>query len=254
MKLSCSLDCFGDEPWRDVLPRIAGAGFDAVELSSETTEREFSKEEHRLSGLRALLDKNNLCLSAINITDCSANEPAPDWLSNIRQQMTFARQMGVAGVNVRTGERRRQSMGALVNVLGAVVELAEELKVDVHLANALGRRVEQVEDLRYVVAEVNHSRLRVLIDAGHAHMAAVNPVHLVGEFVDLTDVVRLSDRLGRQRVAIGEGEISIPTIMNDLRRAEYAGWLVYEPDEQGRDTKSLTAARICLRHIASLLS
>lgn len=253
MKVSCSIDCFGEEPWREAFPRVSQAGFETVELSWDAIEREFPKEEQRLSGLRAILDKHNLRISAINITDCSANRPAPDWISSIRQQMDLARQMGVAGVNVRTGERRRQSMGALLNVLGVVVRLAEELKVNVNLANALGRRIEQVGDLRYVMAELNHPRLRVLIDAGHAHLAAVNPTHFIGEFVDRTEVVRISDRVGRQRVAIGEGELNVPTIMNDLCRAEYAGWLVVEPDEQGLDTKSLTSARICLHHFASIL-
>jgi len=253
MKLSCSLDCFSDAPWRDVLPRIAEAGFEAVEASWKAVEREFPKEEHRLHDLRTILDKHDLPISSFNITDCLANKPTHDWMSSIRQQMAFAAQMGVTGINIRAGERRRQSMGALVHVLRSVVELAEELMVNVHLANALGRRVEQVEDLRYVMAELNHPRVRVLIDAGHAHLAAVNPVHLVGEFVDLTDVVRISDRIGRRRVAIGKGEVNIPTIMDHLCRAEYTGWLVYEPDEDGLDTRSLTGARICLHHISSLL-
>jgi sugar phosphate isomerase/epimerase len=253
MRFSCSVDCFGDEPWCNVFPRVAEAGFEAVELSSDAIEREFPEEDQRLSGLRAILDKHSLHVSALNITDFSANWPTPDWISSIRQQMEFARRMGIAGVSVRAGERRRQPMGALMNVLTAVLQLAEELEVNVNLANALGRRVEQVEDLRYVLAELNHPRLHVLIDAGHAHMAAVNPVHFIGEFVDRTHVIRISDRLGHQRVAIGEGEISIPTIVNKLRRAEYAGWLVYEPDEQGIDTKSLTGARIYLHHTSSIL-
>lgn len=253
MKFSCSLDCFGDEPWRNVLPRVAEAGFEAVEVSWDAIGLEFPSEKERLNGLYSVLDEYHLRISTVNINDCSAIRLAPDWLSSIRPQAAFARQLGVGSVSVRAGERRRQSMGALVNVLSEVVRLTEELEINVNLVNAVNRRVEQPGDLRYVMAELNHPRLRVLIDAGHAHMAAVNPIHFVSEFIDRTDVVRVSDRVGRRRVAIGDGEVNIPTIINDLRRAEYAGWLVYEPDERGLDTKSLTGARIYLRHISSLL-
>jgi sugar phosphate isomerase/epimerase len=251
--MTCSLDCFGDEPLHDALPRIADAGFEAVELSWNGAERAFPAERNRADRLRSLLQKYSLTASSVNVTDCAATRPTPAWLSQFEQEMIFARLLGVVGVNIRAGERKRQSVAALTLVLDAVMERADALEMNVNLANALGRRVEQLEDVRRIVAEIKHPRLRVLIDAGHAHMAAVNPVHLIGEFIDLADVVRFSDRLGRQRVAIGDGEVNSMTFLSELRRAEFNGPLVYEPPREGRDTKSLTGTRNYLHHISSLL-
>lgn len=230
MKISCSTTGVLEGPLSQSLPLIRQAGGEAVELSLAQVQAEFPDVHDRVSQVQRLLQENNLALSGLLVPDLAV-EDGQDWepmVVLIREEMAFARSLNVASVNVHAGVRGNQSVETLANGLSRVLPEASALGLTINLANHLGTRIEQIEDVRSVLTTSAHPALRVLNDVGHFLAAAVNPRDVLAEFQHHTDCVHLSDRIGKRPVPIGKGKANLSGIVADLKRMNYSGWLVMD--------------------------
>lgn len=256
MRISCSLQIAPKLGLNETLALIRGAGYTAVELSWPRVASEWPHGdpvrhlEDRLRELR--LTVSGFCLTDFDILDDHRLGRA---VEDLRAQMSLARELNAPSVILRAGDRRRQSLDLLIRGISALLPSAEQLDLQVAVANAFKRRIEGLEDLRHIVAEVRHPRLRLLVDTGEFHLAAVNPTHVLSEFAGLIDGIRITDLIGRRPTTIGEGEMNVPAIFDRIRRDAFDGWLVAEPGtaDAAGVAEVLTSTRIYMEHLLAVL-
>lgn len=206
-----------------------------------------------VAALHTLLDENGLALSGLNLSPVSSptQRTLCDQVSSLREQMEFALEMGLDAVSVSAGPRDGQSIEKLVLCLDAILPSAIDAGLVVNLINVRGSRIENLDDLRFVMLKVKQDNLRVVVDCGQFHDAAVNPRDVLAEFGDRTSIVRLGDRRGRRQVALGSGETNVPAILEDLDRLRFDGWLVMEPPAGGA-TQVVRHYRRALQYLRSV--
>ncbi len=254
IRLSCGTGPFDRDPLRNVLPRIRAAGFEHVEMSLAGLDRQLAGARDRPAALRVLLQENGLALSGLVLPPIEAREAANlcEEVSILRERMRFAAAVGAPGVIVSAGDRRSTALEPLTQVLVAAVREAEKLRLNLLLGNANDSRVEQLDDLHYVLLEVEHPGFHLQLDAGEFHSAAVDPRHPIAAFIDRTAQVRIADRIGRREVALGVGETNVPAVMASLQRHRFDGDLVLVPCLSPR-TDSGSVLRESHRYLMALL-
>ncbi len=230
MRLSCSTRCLPDEPLERVLTAIREAGYAAFEPSwwrMESDDRETAGHGVCSPGIPA---KYGLTVSGLRVGQLTAVSPGDlrEELVDLRYRMKLARILGLKAVNLRGGDRRHQSLEMFAVALEAILAIADEMRMNICLANACDSRVEQIEDLRYLLRAVDHPRLLLLNDTGQFHSAAVNPRYLLTEFGERLAIVHISDQIGKRAVPIGRGEMNVPAIVEHLAQIGYDGWLVVD--------------------------
>ncbi len=253
MRLSCSTRCLPDEPLERVLSAIREAGFEAVEPSwwrIESEDRETPGHERCSPWLSA---QCGLVLSGLRIGQLTAASPGDlrEELVDLQHRMKLAKALGLQAVSLRGGDRRHQSLEMFAVALEAILAVADEMRMNICLANACDSRVEQIEDLRYLLSAVDHPRLWLLNDTGQFHSAVVNPRYLLTEFGDRLALVHISDQIGKRTVPVGQGEMNVPAIVEHLVKIGYDGWLVV--DQQFTDYAEavdvLTENRLVLENL-----
>jgi sugar phosphate isomerase/epimerase len=261
MRLSCAstANIFGKGRERpalqNLLPMIRDAGFEAVELAWSQVESSFTRARNRTAAVRSLLEENGLLLSGIEAAELSAvwEGQLPERAAAVREHMQAARELGVPAVNVRTGERKKQERLLLITQLDAVLRTADELDMTVHLGNGRGTRIEQLDDLHMVLLHISHPRLRLMVDTGQFHEAAVNPRDALRAFEPRIGLIRIGDRIARRWMLPGRGESNVPAIIEHARAIGYDGWLVVEPPPVGEPDRAarMAAAFSCLQPLVA---
>lgn len=228
MRVSCNIHCLGGRPPGEALAVAAHLGYEAVEVDWRVAERELASARDRPAALQAMLEENGLALAGMRIADMSAVDDSelPLVVSEIRRQMGVAGSLGLRLVSLAAGDRRQQPIELLTAGLKMTLEAAVELDLSIAVANARDSAVEQIGDLRQLFLEIDHPALRLALDAGQFHDAAVNPRDVLREFADRVAVIRISDRIARRCVPLGQGEMNVPAIVERARRGGYDGWLV----------------------------
>jgi sugar phosphate isomerase/epimerase len=230
MRLSCSAHCLRDRPLRDALPAIRDAGFDAVEVDWRLVERELASARDKPAALQALLEEHDLTLAGVRIADMAAVDESElrQVVTEIRRQMGLVSQLGLPMVTTGAGDRRQQPLEVLTTGLRMALQAAVEADLSLAVVNARDSAVEQIDSLRQLFLEIDHPRLQLLLDAGQFHESAVNPCDVLREFGDRIGLIRISDRIGRRCVPLGQGEMNVPAIIERTRRSGYDGWLVVD--------------------------
>lgn len=230
MRLSCHAHCLRDRPLRETLPAICEIGYEAVEVEWPRVQREFAATAGCVETLLAVLDENNLCLSSMSIAAVDAIDEIEiePMLAALRPQIAAASALHLPAVTVRAGDRRQQPFEMLTTCLRPLLDNAGHGGMVLQVGNALGSVLEQTEDFRQLFMEIDHPGLRLALDAGQFHCAAVNPCNVIGEFADRLSLIRLNDRIGRRIVPLGQGEMNVQAIIETARRRGYDGWLVID--------------------------
>lgn len=237
MRLSAGLSTVTGFPVREALPVVRRLGYEGVELAVPTLTREFARARDLRQTVSVLLEEHGLALAGLDVDDLRANEihELGMLVPLLRKQMSRAVELGTNGVVIRGGLRRHQPLAMTATGLDMLLGTAEELNVQIHLANARGSPIEQLDDLRRLFAEMDHPHLSLMLDAGQYHDSVVNPRDVLREFGDRIRAVRVADRVGRRRVPLGEGELNVSAFVEHLREIGYTGWLTVDPHRADRD-------------------
>ncbi len=252
MRLSCAIDSPAPVPLQNLLPVVRGAGFTAVELDGAHLESGLPGARDPAAALRSLLEESGLAVSAVMLSPMAAEDDSALWheIARIRREMRLAQEVGAPTVHVRTGDRRRQSVSTLVLGLDALARTGDDMDLTVNVGNAPGTRIEQIEDNHLVSADLEHQRLRFLLDAGAYHAAAVNPRDALRALIARLGSIRLGDRMGRRPVPPGQGEMNVPAFLDDAFHRGYNGWIALEPPPRGQSfAKYITSSMEYLRPI-----
>lgn len=131
-----------------------------------------------------------------------------------------------------TGAQPRGEPGALQRVAECAARALEllppALPVRLALEPHFGNTLQQPEDFRAVLAELDDPRLGICVDTGHFHSAQVGIVDVIHEFADRLVNVHLKDHRGATSVGIGRGEVDLPAVVAALQDVGYSGGLTVE--------------------------
>lgn len=230
MRLSCHAHCLRDRPLREALPAIREIGYEAVEVDWPRVQREFSTTTACDEMLKAVLEENDLHLSSISVSPVDAIDEMEiePLLAGLTAQIAATTALHLPAVIVRAGDRRQQPFEMLTRFLRLLLDRVSGAGMVLQVANALDSTLEQIEDFRQLFMEIDHPGLRLALDAGQFHCAAVNPCNVIGEFAHRLGLLRMNDRIGRRIVPLGQGEMNVRAIIERARRSGYDGWLVIQ--------------------------
>jgi sugar phosphate isomerase/epimerase len=215
-------------PAADVIALARQQGADGVELGPGHLDLAGQNLGGQFASLAHLLEVDRLMLAGIALPDLSftRDDELAAAVSSLCEQVGSAGRLGVRAVHLAAGDRKSFSMDALIRSLARLLPIAEASRVRVHVANRLGSRIEQIEDLRHLLAALKHPALCLRMDVGDLYAAAVNPRDVFAEFGEVVGSIFLSDRVGRQDVPLGTGRVNLKRLLADVAEAHYDGWLV----------------------------
>lgn len=92
---------------------------------------------------------------------------------------------------------------------------------------------------------IRHTRpefVSFLMDVGHAHLAGVDPARFLRRHPGRIDSIHLRavDQAGG-RLPLGEGAPSLDTLAEEIRKLNWTGWLINEPELRTADTAAADA-------------
>jgi len=165
--------------------------------------------------------------------------------------MEWARAVGSTSICLATGQRRGQPWTILSEGIQELLPAADDHGLDVHVLNARDTTIEQIEDLRRLFADIPHPSLRLALDIGAFHASAVNPRDVLAEFADLVGCIRVSDRIGKRPVPLGQGKVNLQRIIRQAAECSYRGWFVLDPCEN-RDSETAASPANAVAYLRKL--
>jgi len=227
MELGCSLRVFGPKcPETRALATIRDIGFLAVELDWKT-----------LAQVRPSLIEVGLKIAGVFIGAITADNSAElrKQVKALTKIITEVQVLGGRLVIVESGPRTHDNFDYLREGLVLLGEEAERLSMDIAVANRVGTRVENRDDLAGLSWRKLPERVGVCIDAFEFHAAAVNPGDVIRETAGRIRLVRLADQLAGIPVVPGQGEVNTEGLIRTLRMVGYGGVIVVDHLSAGNE-------------------
>lgn len=234
-----------------VLGEMRELGLDATELGPPGYLPADSLE------LRALLDANELRLAA-GFLAVVLHEPGRrrDALEEVKNEAALLAAAGADTLVVAAAFRAdgydrhetltREGWKALAEALHAADDLAAELGVRLAFHPHAGTAVERSEEVSMLLETTN---VAVCLDTGHLYLGGADPAQIAREagprvrHVHMKDVdAKLATRVrsrdltyaGAVRAGVyrplGQGDVDLRAVVDELAAAGYAGWYVLEQD------------------------
>ena len=126
------------------------------------------------------------------------------------------------------GKRVENGLDASVAGLKKLSHLIENKPIRIGLEPHLNSQFQDAEDFDFIFSEINSPQIGITVDTDHFHAAGVNWKALIGRYADRIYNVHLKDTVGSQSVPIGEGDVDIPGLIDELRSINYQGALALE--------------------------
>ncbi len=144
----------------------------------------------------------------------------------ILRQLRYARSLGVDAVSIMGGRPSPAAFEFLSAGLRRLTCEAEASGLRVHLRNRYATRIEQPIDLSHILTEARSECLKLDIDIAEFHRASVNPCEPIWAFEGRIGCVRLANISAGECVPLAEGEISILSLLQELRNVKYGGPII----------------------------
>jgi hydroxypyruvate isomerase len=254
----CMETVFTDVPFLERLPRIAGAGFRAVEAWFP----EMHVGDDGFGGMRRACDAAGLRINniVVNAPDGSIGgslvDPAerPKYLDRVRLTLDRCRELGCSLAITCTGNAKPGLPGevqrrSVVDGLRAAGDLAERAGVVLvveplnTLVDHAGYFLDSPEEGTSIVREAAHPAVRLLFDVYHMQIMRG---HVIETIRGCLDVIRHFHSAGVPgRHELDSGELQYPGIVDAIARAGWSGCfgLEYFPADERGSADSLARMR-----------
>ena len=162
----------------------------------------------------------------------------------------YERRMAIAGsVTEEKGELSKEAWTSAANLLQKIAAEVNALGVRAVFHHHAGTHVETPSEIERLLAMTDPSLLGLCLDTGHYFYGGGDPVEATQKYgsriwhLHLKDVRReVLDRAREEKTGflgavgegvfcpLGEGDVDIIAVMNNLRKQGYDGWAVFEQD------------------------
>lgn len=230
---------FGDEPLHTTLERLAGYGYDGIELGAEPG-------RYALPEVKRLVSDHGLAVLGLT--------PAADWPTETRDltnpdpkkraqaidyckscvDMAAALDAAYAGVLPTPSGRffglasyaeewqwaieGVHIVGEYASAVGVPIALEVLNRYEAFLLNTAAQG-------RQFIQEVDCGAVKLILDVFHMHVEEVNLHSALGETKDVLATLHLADT---NRQGLGRGHLDLPALFRTLREIEYAGPICLE--------------------------
>lgn len=126
------------------------------------------------------------------------------------------------------GKRQTDGLKHTLAGLDKLSATIADLPIKVALEPHMGSQFQNEADYAEIFAHITTERIGITIDTGHFHVAGVDWKALIRRYPDRIYNVHVKDHIGHQSVPIGEGEIDMPGLIQELRAINYCGPLAVE--------------------------
>ena len=226
----------------------AGLGYEGIEiqgnrphlLPTDYTDEDFKR-------IKKMLEDHNLecdCMTAFNGThfwclSTPVTKVYRDTIEHIKDCVKVADALEAKVVESVTGKPlfiEDNRVEAWNRVRGAYVKITDWIEkegydVTIGLENEDANCVETIDDTLRMLKEVNHPRLKALLDLGHANMESYMTVNdAIRKLAPWLCHVHADDNNGlvHRHLPIGLGNINWELAMKALKEVPYKGWISVE--------------------------
>jgi sugar phosphate isomerase/epimerase len=217
---SCSMSTLA---WNDALALAQRTGFTKLETFTTWTGCQLGPDVKPPEDVTRELADHGLTLSTLNIAGLVNH----DSLARVAAEMDYARACGLATINIR-GDKQGQDWGLFIELLAKTCELAKARDLTINLGNHPGNVISSAEDFMRVCNDCTDPRVRVLLDTGHFYTVGSSPFPVLEQCGDRLGLVHLNDRHEGHGTPMGEGDLDLPRLMQELARLGYDDVLVFE--------------------------
>ena len=126
------------------------------------------------------------------------------------------------------GPRREGGLEQTIDGLQKLLTLIRELPIRVCLEPHAGSQILYTEEYEAIFARLDTPMFGITVDTGHFHTAGVDWKALIRKYPEKIYNVHLKDHIGPQSVAIGQGEVDLPGLVETLKEVGYRGPLALE--------------------------
>lgn len=273
----CEIPNWGPQlPFERVLDEMAEAQYIGTELGPWG----FMPDDPEVLGEH--LRRRNLSMAAafVPVDLRSPGRLEPEW-ENVRQTAELLKAVGANHIILSDGgdEKRNAIAGRLEETerhglsddqwayFGASLnELADrvgEMGLSLSFHSHGGTYVENPKEIQRLCEVTDPSKVKLCLDTGHIAFGGGDPVEVFQAYSDRVGHVHLKDiRLEDLKeklqqgedyvaaaksdvfVALGDGDVDIPQIIDVLKSVEYDGWLIVEQDRVLKEDENSLAAPV----------
>lgn len=268
LRFGFSTNAFREYGLSEAIEVIADAGYDGVELLfDEPHLYPPTADEAAIQATRDALDRNRVEISNCNAFMLTAIEDFhhPSYVEpdeayrEKRIDYTKAALETAAALDhdyisiepggpIPDGKRREWAMDTFVESLEAVLPVAEETGVDLHVEPEPDLLVETTGGFLDLVERVDHPSIRCNFDAGHLFCVGEDPVEAFDALEAYVDHVHLEDIPAdrtHEHTQLGDGAMDVDGFLNALDDRGYDGYVtveLYPYEETAAETAREAAA------------
>ena len=251
MKFGFSANAFREYDPIETIEIVANAGYDGIELLFDQPHLyppEASEDE--IERVREALDDNDIEISNCNAFMLTAIEgfhhPSyieadPDYRQKRIDYTKAALRTAAAldheyisiepGGPIPDGKSREWALETFTESLEAVLPVAEECGVDLHVEPEPGLLIETSAEFLAFADRIDHPRLRCNFDAGHLFCVGEDPTEAIEVLAPYTDHIHLEDipaDRSHEHTQLGDGAMDIDGFLGTLDSRGYVGFVTVE--------------------------
>lgn len=274
-------------PAERVLAEMAEAGYEGTELGP------WGYLPHDPAQLRSLLERHGLALAsafcpvnlhgpALDRRELAELKTEAELLATLGARDIIISDMGTPHRQAISGRVKAEADGDALDAAGwrrvrefmkQICAISAPLGLQVCYHQHVGTYVETDEEIAALVEAIEGLPVGLCLDTGHLAYAGADPVTVFRTYADQISFCHLKDfsRSVLERcmadgltfnetvrtgvfVPLGQGDVDYASIFNDLRRAEYSGWLIVEQDRfVAGETDTLGSARLSREFLRTML-
>jgi sugar phosphate isomerase/epimerase len=246
MEMAVASLCFRDRNTDEIMETIeygSEIGFRLLEIAGPLTWDAGSIQWMDRIKFQNALEKAEMTLtgSFFPPIPTSSVEKAIEWVPYITMVADFVAEMGGSFLASSGGPRRpRGGIEIMAQALDRILNYIEQKNYDLRVCfesldpqaalcgSASGKQICMPEDYERLFEEVPSDRVGVNLDIGHVYAACVDVVDFIRRFSDKIVNVHIKDIHGMESVAIGKGDIDLPSVIRALKEIGYDGPVALE--------------------------
>lgn len=234
VRIGCQMNAFKDPANTAELERLIGrikaAGYAGFETNVRNVrwDLEECRAAIRRGGITYIGPHTNMNLGVAGLREAADRTAA-----------LGGERVVVSGGAGPPGEARWRAKAALLNEVG---EHCRARGVVLIYHNHRWEFESDAAEMESLIRDTKPGLVSFLMDAGHAHLAGVEPSQFLRKHPSRIDSIHLRsvDAAGK-RLPLGQGAPDLKLLAAEIRRLKWTGWLINEPELRTADTAAAEA-------------
>lgn len=156
------------------------------------------------------------------------DEAAKQRAKEIQKFLEVAKRLKIKTAVSTDHERVDGGIGRIIITLKELEPYIAKTGINLGLEPHYKNRIEQISDYDEIFATIKNPQIGICLDTGHFHSAKVDTVALIRKYPDRIFHAHIKDHIGTQSVPFGTGETDNLSVIKELEKIGYKGYLSVE--------------------------